>query len=199
VVRNDFHSSDHHYYFITKKNFFMRKSFVVLLAILISAGAMAQKGKNYVGGGADLSLPLGVFADDFNKGVGFYVKGLLGVGQSGAVTFTTGYTALKEIADFDETSTKAGIVPLLVGYRHNFNGFFVEPQLGYGLYPYKHSSWEGFYTETGNAFTWALGAGYMFNNKIEVSARYQSGTSTGTTIGIFGLRLGYNFSLGQSK
>jgi hypothetical protein len=152
-----------------------------------------------VGGGADLSLPLGVFADDFNRGVGFYVKGLLGVGQSGAVTFTTGYTGLKEIADFDETSTKAGIVPLLVGYRHNFNGFFVEPQLGYGLYPYKHSSWEGFYTETGNAFTWALGAGYMFNNKIEVSARYQSGTSTGTTIGIFGLRLGYNFSLGQSK
>jgi len=69
--------SDHHYYFITKKNFFMRKSFVVLLAILISAGAMAQKGKNYLGGGADLSLPLGVFADDFNRGVGFYVKGLL--------------------------------------------------------------------------------------------------------------------------
>ena len=64
-------------YFITKKNFFMRKSFVVLLAILISAGAMAQKGKNYLGGGADLSLPLGVFGDDFNKGVGFYVKACL--------------------------------------------------------------------------------------------------------------------------
>ena len=179
----------------------MRKSFVVLLAtILISAGAMAQKGKNYIGGGADLSMPLGVFADDFNKGAGLYIKGLLGVGQSGAVTFTTGYTGLKEIADFDETTTKVGIVPLLVGYRHNFNGFFVEPQLGYGLYPYKHNSWEdGFYTEDGGAFTWALGAGYMFNNKIEVSARYQSGTSTGTTIAIFGLRLGYNFSLDGTK
>ena len=178
----------------------MRKSFVVLLAILISAGAMAQKGKNYVGGGADLSLPLGDFANDFKRGMGFYIKGMLGVGQSGAVSFTTGYSGFKEIADFDETTTTAGIVPLLVGYRHNFNGFFVEPQLGYALYPYKHNSWEdGFYTNTGHAFTWALGAGYMFNNKIEVSARYQTGTSTGTTIGIFGLRLGYNFSLTGTK
>jgi len=41
--------SDHHYYFITKKNFFMRKSFVVLLAILISAGAMAKKVKITLG------------------------------------------------------------------------------------------------------------------------------------------------------
>jgi hypothetical protein len=63
--------SYHHYYFITKKNFFMRKSFVVLLAILISAGAMAQKGKNYVGGGADLSLPLGDFANDFKEAWAF--------------------------------------------------------------------------------------------------------------------------------
>jgi len=173
---------------------------VALLASnLIVVACFAQKGKNFIGGGADLSLPMGEFANDFNRGVGVYVKAMLGVGQSGAVTFTTGYTGFKEIADFDETTTTAGIVPLLIGYRHNFNGFFVEPQIGYGIYPYKHDSEDGFYTDTGGAFTWALGAGYMFKNNIEVSARYQTGSSTGITVGVFGLRLGYNFSLGQSK
>jgi hypothetical protein len=179
----------------------MKKIYMALLVTnLIAVACVAQKGRNYIGGGAELSLPMGEFADDFKKGMGFYIKGLLGVGESGAVSLTTGYSAFKEIADFDETTTTAGIVPVLIGYRHNFNGFFVEPQLGYALYPYKHNSWEdGFYTTTGNAFTWALGAGYMFRNNIEVGARYQSGSSTGITVGVFGLRLGYNFSLSGSK
>jgi hypothetical protein len=178
----------------------MKKIYVALLVTnLITVISLAQKGKNYIGVGADLSLPMSDFANDFKTGMGGYVKAMLGVAQSGAVTFTTGYSGFKEIADFDETTTTAAIVPLLIGYRHNFNGFFVEPQIGYGIYPYKHNSEDGFYTDTGGAFTWAAGVGYVFNNNIEVSARYQSGSSTGITVGVFGLRLGYNFSLGQSK
>src|SRR5215470_6480378 len=175
----------------------MRKIYVALLVTnLITAVSFAQKGKNFIGVGADLSLPMGDFGDDFKRGMGGYVKAMLGVGQSGAVTFTIGYSGFKEIADFDETTSTAVIVPFLIGYRHNFNRFFVEPQLGYALYPYKHNSAEdGFYTTTGSAFNWALNAGYMFKNKLEVSARYQTGTSTGITVAVFGLRLGYNFSL----
>src|SRR5215467_860871 len=178
----------------------MKKMYVVILAAIISTGAIGQKGKNYLGVGVGLSMPLGEFANDYKRGIGVDAKAMLGVGQSGAVTFTLGYSAFKEIADFDETTSTAVIVPLLIGYRHNFNGFFVEPQLGYALYPYKHNSAEdGFYTSTGSAFNWALNAGYMFKNKLEVSARYQTGTSTGITVAIFGLRLGYNFSLSGSK
>jgi hypothetical protein len=89
---------------------------------------------------------------------------------------------------------------MLLGYRHNFNGFFVEPQIGYAIYPYKENSQDnGFSTETGSAFTWAAGFGYVFNNKMEVSARYQTGGSEGVNVGMFGLRLGYNFSLSGSK
>jgi len=46
---------------------------------------------------------------------------------------------------------------------------------------------------------WAAGVGYVFNNKIEVGARYQSGSNNGGTMAFFGLRLGYNFSLNGSK
>ena len=179
----------------------MRKMYMVLLAtILISVSSFGQKGKNYLGVGGDISLPTSDFGNYFKTGVGGYVKAMLGVGKSGAVTLTTGYTGFKGAGDFQDVTSTQGVVPLLIGYRHNFNGFFVEPQIGYGIYPYKESSQEnGFITETGSAFTWAAGMGYVFNNKIEVSARYQTGGSEGVNVGMFGLRVGYNFSLGGSK
>ena len=179
----------------------MRKMYMVLLAtILITAGSFAQKGKSYLGVGGDLSLPTAEFGTYFKTGVGGYVKAMLGVGNSGAVTFTTGYSSFKEAGDFEDFTATQGVVPMLIGYRHNFNGFFVEPQIGYGIYPYKETSQEfGFSSESGGAFTWAAGVGYVFNNKIEVSARYQTGGQEGVNVGMFGLRVGYNFSLSGSK
>ena len=179
----------------------MKKIYVALLVTnLMAAASFAQKGKNFIGVGADLSLPAGEFGDDFRRGVGAYVKAMLGVGEAGAVTFTTGYSAFKEIADYgDDVATTATIVPILLGYRHNFNGFFVEPQIGYALYPYKLNSEDGFYTDNEGAFTVAAGLGYVFNNKIEVSARYQTAKRAGYNVGVLGLRLGYNFSLSGSK
>ena len=41
----------------------------------------------------------------------------------------------------------------------------------------------GFNSESGGAFTWAAGVGYVFNNKIEVSARYQTGGQEGVNVG----------------
>jgi len=179
----------------------MRKMYMVLLAtILISVSSFGQKGKNYLGVGGDLSLPTSDFGNYFKTGTGGYVKGMFGVGKAGQVTLTTGYSGFKGAGDFEGVTSTQGVVPMLIGYRHNFNSFFVEPQIGYGIYPYKENSQEnGFISETGSAFTWAAGIGYVFNNKIEVSARYQTGGSEGVNVGMFGLRLGYNFSLSGSK
>src|SRR5262245_8791651 len=139
----------------------MRKNYLVLLAtILITAGAFAQKGKNYLGGGLDLLLPTGDFGSEYKTGVGGYVKAMLGVGTSGAVTFTTGYSSFKAGGDsWDDLSVTQGVAPLLFGYRHNFNKFFIEPQIGYGIYNFKENTEEwGFYKESGGGFTWAAGA-----------------------------------------
>lgn len=179
----------------------MRKIYMVLLAtILISAGSNAQQGKTSIGVGADLSLPTGDFGDYARTGTGGYVKGIFGVGTAGQVTITTGYSSFKGAGNDPDFKSTESAIPLLIGYRHNFNGFFVEPQIGYGVYNYKENSFEfGYYTETDGAFTWAAGAGYVFNNGIEVSARYQSGGKEGWNVSMFGLRLGYNFSLKSSK
>jgi len=179
----------------------MRKNYVVLLAtILITASSIAQKGKSYLGVGGDISLPTGDFGSYFKTGMGGYVKGMFGVGTAGQVTLTTGYSSFKEAGDWEDFTATQGVAPILIGYRHNFNGFFVEPQIGYAIYNYKETSQEfGYYTESGGGFTWAAGVGYVFNNKLEVSARYQTGGNEGSSASMFGLRVGYNFSLSGSK
>ena len=177
----------------------MKRIIVFLVAgLLLYVSSSAQKGNNKIGAGADISIPTGVFGSYFKTGFGGYIKGLLGVGKSGQVTFTLGYSGFKAVGDFP---LKTGVVPLLLGYRANFNGFFLEPQLGYSI---NNARLEGFdgegpKTSQGGSFMWAAGAGYVFNNKVEVGARYQSASNNGSTMALFGLRLGYNFSLNGAK
>jgi hypothetical protein len=179
----------------------MKRVFLVVLAtVLFFATSFAQKGNNVIGGGADLGLPMGDFGDHFKTGFGIYGKGMFGVGKAGQVTFTAGYSSFKESGDWADFTTTLNIVPLLIGYRHNFNGLFVEPQIGYSIIGAKiNSAEEGIFTESDGAFTCAASIGYVFNKQVEVSARYQTGGKQGVNLGLFGLRLGYNFSLGGSK
>lgn len=177
----------------------MKKIIVFLLAaLLFCASSFGQKGNSQIGIGADVTIPTGDFGTYFKTGLGGYVKALLGVGKSGQVTFSGGYTSVKAVGGFPLTM---GIAPLLMGYRANFNGFYVEPQLGYSILTAKFDGGDelGYMTDSGGMFTWAAGIGYVFNKKFEVGARYQSGSNDGSTLGSFGLRLGYNFSLNGSK
>jgi len=177
----------------------MRKIYLVLLATILSyASSFGQNGKSFIGVGADVCVPTGEFGTYFKTGAGGYVKALLGVGKSGQVTFTTGYSSFKAVGDFP---LKTGTVPLLMGYRANFNGFFVEPQLGYSINNAMFMGFDDVAPEksAGGTFMWAAGLGYVFNNKIEVGVRYQTASAGGSTMALFGLRLGYNFSLNGAK
>lgn len=179
----------------------MKRFYVILLvAVMLSATAFAQKGNNQVGGGVEVSFPTGDFGDAFKAGPGLYVKGLYGIGTAGQVTFTTGYSAFKLKGSDDDYKIIARIIPLLAGYRHHFNGFFAEPQLGYGIYGFKVKGDEvDTESDSEGAFTWALTGGYIFNKQIEVSVRFQSAHKDGGSQSLFGLRVGYNFSAGSSR
>ena len=77
------------------------KKLLLIFAIMISAfPSFSQKGHNQLGIGADIAFPTGDFKDEVNTGFGGYVKGLLGVGTNGQVTFTTGYTSFGWNDDF---------------------------------------------------------------------------------------------------
>jgi hypothetical protein len=176
-----------------------RINMVFAAIILFYATGLAQKGNSQIGVGADLSIPTSTFASYFKTGIGAYAKALLGVGKSGQVSFTSGYSSFKQAGEVTDVTAIVSIVPLLIGYRANMNGFFAEPQIGYGVFGGKFMTADGVFTDSGGGFIWAAGVGYVFNKQIEVSARYQNGGNHGTYLGLFGLRLGYNFSLGGSK
>lgn len=175
----------------------MRKVFLVLASVFALSAANAQTGKNQVGIGVDLGLPMGDFGDAAKLGIGGYAKYLHGVGSAGQVTLTSGYQKFSGKDLPEGTSASFSVIPILAGYRHNFGGGYVEPQLGYGIYG---SKWDfgsfGSGSESSGAFTWAVGAGYAMEQGLDLGVRYQSGSKDGGTISFIGFRVGYNFSLG---
>jgi hypothetical protein len=177
----------------------MKKVFLAICIAAISSSAYSQKGNNQIGVGVDLGLPMGDFGDFSSFGVGGYVKGLYGIGTAGQITLTTGYqsyAAKKEIKDaLGADKYNLTIIPVLVGYRHNFSGFYVEPQVGYGSYgsKVKISGVSG--NASSGAFTYALGLGYA-KSGFDGGVRYQAGSKDGSTTSLIGIHIGYNFSLG---
>jgi hypothetical protein len=176
----------------------MRKLMMAFILVALSfAGAHAQTGNNQVGIGAEVGIPTGDFGDAFNPGFGASVKGLYGVGSAGQVTLTLGYTIFKEKEE-SGVNLKASILPIMAGYRHNFSGLYLEPQIGYGSYGL-HAKYMGeSESESEGGFTWAAGLGYAMNG-LDISARYQSGKleDADSPFSLVGIRIGYNFSLSK--
>jgi hypothetical protein len=180
----------------------MRKFlFAAILGTASFMGANAQKGNNQIGIGPEVAIPMGDFGDAFKTGFGGSVKGMFGVGTAGQVTLTSGYTTFKAKGLESGEKFNTGIIPILLGYRHNFSGFYVEPQAGYGVYTYKASGMgsglDG--SNSSGAFTWAVGIGYAMKEGVDIGARYQSGEKDGSSTGLIGFTVRYNFSLGGAK
>lgn len=179
----------------------MKKVFLSIIAIIaFFAGSFAQQGKNQISPAVEVAIPTGDAGESSQLGLGVTVKGLYGVGEVGQLTFTTGYLAASAKKDFKEllgaNKINSTMIPLLAGYRHNFNGFYAEPQIGYGIYRAKVKGGDYASSDSHGAFTWAAGVGYVYNN-FEGGVRYQSAHKDGESSGMIGFRIGYNFSLGR--
>lgn len=173
----------------------MRKVFLVVASVFALGAANAQSGKNQLGIGVDLGLPMGNFGDVSKLGIGGTAKYLHGIGSAGQVSLTAGYISFKDkdLAAGETGSTN--LLPILVGYRHNFSGAYVEPQVGYTNLKFKFGDASGSASVSTGGFGWAIAAGYAMAQGLDISARYQAVSKNGT-FGFIGFRLGYNFSLG---
>jgi len=162
--------------------------------VFLASTVSAQRGNN----GLDLAIEAGFPTGDFNNfktGVGVLGKGLLGVGQRGQVSFTTGYSIFSQKNPPANTTVKMAVIPLLLGYKYNWSLLYVHPQLGLGIYKGKTKIESGG-TQTkiktsDGAFTLAAGAGIQLR-ALDFGIRYQAGFPGGGTISYFGLHVGYN-------
>src|SRR3954447_15249846 len=170
--------------------------FAIALISAFSVAANAQKGTKQISAGVELGLPTGTFGDAAKVGFGVNGKAIFGITDNGNITATTG------ISNFGlkgYTSSNVTVIPVLGGYRHNFQGsakgLYAEPQIGAGIYFSKYGT--GGYKETDSEvdFTWALGGGYVYQN-FDFGLRYQRAQANGGGAGFFALKVAYNFPLG---
>jgi len=163
--------------------------FSICLFLLVQAGN-AQKGNNQISIGPELDLPIGNFSTAYSVGFGGTVKGLYGIGTAGQITLTTGYLHFKGKSGTnngysfaDQTFT---IIPYMLGYRHNFKPWYVEPQVGLASYTTKAGSFK--FNET--RLTYGIGGGYVMRN-LDLGLRFQSHVGAS----LVALRVAYNISL----
>jgi hypothetical protein len=177
----------------------MRKLILVFASVIALSSAHAQTGKNQVGIAFEAGLPMGDFKDAVKTGFGGSIKYLHGVGSAGQVSLTSGYTTYKAKDVPSDYSASMSIIPILVGYRHNFSGAYVEPQLGYGIYGSKVKGGGFDESSSDGAFTYAIGVGYAMEQGLDLGVRYQSASKNSFDFSVIGLHIGYNFSLGGAS
>lgn len=153
------------------------------------------------------------FPKNGNMGLGGFIKGAYGISKSGQVTFQTGVSIFKiePRLVFENTifigsqKTQVRLIPVLVGYKHYFNHFYIEPQAGYGELGGKIDEGGDWIRSSVGAFYWVAGAGYQFN-KVDVGVRYQSAHVTSKykagiwgnePVSLIGIHLGYFFTLNK--
>ena len=172
----------------------MRKVFLTMSAIVALASAsFAQTGNNQIGIGAELGLSTG---EGGGTAIGGSAKYLHGIGTAGQLTLTAG--ALFHSESEDEVKATLTMIPVLAGYRHNFNGLYVEPQLGYMSSKAKVKiGGEEIASGSDGTFAYAIGGGYAFTNGLDLGVAFRNAAKSGYS-GTIVFRAGFNFSLGGS-
>ena len=177
----------------------MRKLFFTVAAIVAMASAsFAQTGKNQLGVGAELGLGT---SSGSGVALGGTAKYLHGIGTAGQLTVTAGalvHSKSETDPDFGKATATARYIPVLLGYRHNFNGLYVEPQLGYIATGVTIKALDEKLSLSSGSFAYAVGGGYAFANGLDLGVSFRNTAETGAT-GMIAFRVGYNFSLGGSK
>lgn len=171
----------------------------LLLFLIISFSSYGQYGEDYINIGFDAGITLNEFYQtQFPAGFGASIKGLYGVGLDGQVSLTANYLYFPLDRSLVLPAGENLVfhhVPILVGYRFNFDRFFLEPQLGGALFATRYRFDQDRYTETATAFAFAAEAGYVFD-MVEVSFRYQHSGSSPHHLGLLGIRAAYRIPLG---
>ncbi|MEO6490698.1 MAG: hypothetical protein ABIO04_12215 [Ferruginibacter sp.] len=100
--------------------------FLILLNILCFE-TYAQKGLNNLSINGEATLPY--FQND--QGMGFFLKGLYGIGRNGQLILSAGISRFNSNTS-KETNITTRVIPFLLGYKRNFQKFFIESKIGIG-------------------------------------------------------------------
>lgn len=177
-------------------------SLSIVFVFFISLYALAQKGDIRVGGGVEVGLPIGDFGKGHGIGFGVSARGMYGLNETGHATVTLGYQHFGMKNSTSEVSGSTGLIPFLLGYRHRFGQLYGEGQLGFTTVRSKvkvkgleeFSDWipGGFGgTASSTHFGYAIGGGYLLNEKFDLGLRLQGVSANGGNLTFLGVRVAY--------
>ncbi|MET0464256.1 MAG: hypothetical protein ABW007_13920 [Chitinophagaceae bacterium] len=170
-----------------------------LLFCLLTTQSFAQKGNNQLQVSGHVGFPVFDMADGAKTGYGGAVRGFFGVGdRPQQISLTIGYSRfpVKDLPAGAEANLST--LPVFLGYRYLWGGFFVETHAGVGFNNVHVKASNGNSTDLSKtSFSWALRTGYQISN-VELSVAYQNTglDDANEDISFIGLHLGYNFRLG---
>ncbi len=174
------------------------KRFITIWAIGIStltATANAQDAKTNkatLSFGAEAALPTGELLNISPAGLGGSIKAVFPVAGTIAITASACYQYYLKKKYFDQILGGFHGIPLKGGIRIGIDkGFYIEPQLGYTSFGSTQNGDGG----SEGAFTYAGNIGYLINNAVDISARYESSRKEGSNLSHIGLRIAYSFNL----
>jgi len=173
----------------------MKKQILVAtFSFFFACVAFAQEGFHQIGVGADIGLPIGDFGEAYNIGYGVTGKIYYGLNEDANITGTLGYLRFGIDGD-SNISGHMGMIPIMFGYNHDFDGFYVEPQVGLVALNSKiDMSGSGFESFGGNysstEVSLSLGGGYNTGDW-DFGLRYQIVNNAN----FLGARVAYNFSI----
>ncbi|WP_157971955.1 outer membrane beta-barrel protein [Pleomorphovibrio marinus] len=176
-----------------------RFSLIILLALFVAGAANAQYGEDYINIGVDAGLALNdYYQTQFPAGFGANVKGLYGVGLNGQVSLSGAYMFFPLDTQFilpDGDNMYFNVIPAFLGYRFNFDNFFLEPQIGGAMHMLTTRVDQDRITETSFELGFAVEAGYVFN-QVEATVRYQHSGASPFHLGLLAIRASYRIPLG---
>jgi uncharacterized membrane-anchored protein YitT (DUF2179 family) len=161
----------------------MKKSILFITLAVCSFQAIAQRDEDddqvfKLGIGGSLQVPLGDLKQSTTYGVGFEATGVYNLSESVAAFAQSGINVFKG-KDYYGQSNSILHVPILVGARYKFNGFFAGAGIGYSIYTSDGTSLNG--------FTYSPQFGYDMGHQ-QFLVNYTSTSVTGGTFSYVGLK-----------
>lgn len=164
----------------------MRKLYVIISLSLLSHTAISQhqpivKKDFSIGAGLSLAIPARNLATN-TLGGGLDVLGQYGLTEKLVATADVGLTALAPRFNIP-TSV---VIPARVGLRYfPAPNAYLSGKAGAAILTLGVVS--------DNYFAWALGAGYVINNRLDIAGAFEGFAKPATDFGYVTLRIGYTF------
>lgn len=171
-----------------------KTTFFGLIFILLSWQSLAQQGSFQLNLGFDAGITLNdYYRSQFPAGFGASLKGLLETSGTGELSLTGNYLYFpldSSIPLPTGENLSLHLIPVLAGYRLNFQPFFLEPQLGGALLINRFKNAPVTYSDSQVEFAFAMELGYVLRS-MELSLRYQHAGPSPFHLGLLGIRAAY--------